>query len=131
MALTERVVYSDFFTNFDKHPITNRLLKKTNVDAVKQSVRNILLTDKGERPFKPNFGGNIRSLLFENITPHTFITARQQIFDTLAAHEPRAEVLDVVIGETANPHEVAISIVFSIINLQEPITLELILERVR
>jgi phage baseplate assembly protein W len=130
-VLTQRIVYSDFHTNFDKHPINNTLLRKTNVDAVKQSIRNLLLTDKGERLFQPNLGGNIRAMLFENITPQTFVTMRDHIKDVLAAHEPRADVLDVVISDTSNAHEVQVQIVFVILNLQEPVTLELILERIR
>jgi phage baseplate assembly protein W len=130
-VLTQRIVYSDFYTNFDKHPINNTLLRKTNVDAVKQSIRNLLLTDKGERLFQPNLGGNIRAMLFENITPQTFVTMRDHIKDVLAAHEPRADVLDVVISDTSNDHEVQVQIVFAILNLQEPVTLEIILERIR
>ena len=130
-VLTQRIVYSDFYTNFDKHPINNTLLRKTNVDAVKQSIRNLLLTDKGERLFQPNLGGNIRAMLFENITPQTFVTMKDHIKDVLAAHEPRADVLDVVISDTSNDHEVQVQIVFAILNLQEPVTLELILERIR
>ena len=128
---TERIVYSDLFTDFDKHPVKNTLLRKTNVDAVKQSVKNLLLTNKGERLFQPNLGGNIRALLFENITPQTFLTAREHIFDTLAAHEPRANVLDVVITNTSNEHEVFIQVLFSVLNIQEPVSVEVFLERVR
>lgn len=134
---TERIVYSDFFTNFDVKPKlrgeigSTPLLRKTNVDAVKQSIRNILLTDKGERPFQPKFGGNIRAMLFENISPHFFITTEEYIKDVLLAHEPRADIIDVYCAETYNEHEVAITIMFRVVNVQEPITLELILERVR
>jgi len=129
--LTERVVYSDFFTDFDKHPLKNTLLRKTNVDAVKQSLRNLMLTDRGERPFQPNLGGHIRAMLFENITPQTFITMEEMIFDTLAAHEPRAEVIEVVVAQSSYEHDVQVTIVFRVVNLQEPVTLEILLERVR
>lgn len=129
--LTERVVYSDFFTDFDKHPIRNTLLRKTNVDAVKQSLRNLLLTDRGERPFQPKLGGHIRAMLFENITSQTFITMQEHIKDVIEAHEPRADVIDVVVAQTFNDHEVQVTIVFRVVNVQEPVTLELLLERVR
>lgn len=49
--LTQRIIYSDLFTNLDIHPVRKTVLRKTNVDAVKQSIRNLLLTDRGERPF--------------------------------------------------------------------------------
>ena len=129
--LTQRAVYSDFFTDFDKHPIRNTLLRKTNVDAVKQSLRNLLLTDRGERLFQPKLGGHIRAMLFENITAQTFITMQEHIKDVIEAHEPRADVIDVVAAQTFNDHEVQVTIVFRVVNVQEPVTLELILERVR
>jgi len=129
--LTQRVVYSDFFTDLDRHPIRSTVLRKTNVDAVKQSLRNLMLTDKGERLFQPNLGGNIRAMLFENITAQTFLTMQEHIRDVIEAHEPRADVIDVVIAQTSQEHEVQISIVFRVVNVQEPVTLELLLERVR
>ena len=129
--LTERVIYSDFFTDFDKHPIRNTLLRKTNVDAVKQSLRNLILTDRGERPFQPKLGGHIRAMLFENITAQTFLTMQEHIKDVIEAHEPRADVIDVVVAETFDDHEIQVTIVFRVVNIQEPVTLELLLERVR
>ena len=129
--LTQRVVYSDFFTDLDKHPIRSTVLRKTNVDAVKQSLRNLMLTDKGERLFQPNLGGNIRAMLFENITAQTFLTMQEHIRDVIEAHEPRADVIDVYIAQTSQEHEVQITIVFRVVNVQEPVTLELLLERVR
>ena len=129
--LTERVVYSDFFTDLDKHPLRNTLLRKTNVDAVKQSLRNLMLTDRGERLFQPRLGGHIRAMLFENITSQTFITMQEHIKDVIEAHEPRAEVIDVIVANTFNEHEVQVTIVFRVVNVQEPVTLELLLERVR
>jgi phage baseplate assembly protein W len=129
--LTQRVVYSDFFTDLDKHPIRSTVLRKTNVDAVKQSLRNLMLTDRGERLFQPNLGGNIRAMLFENITAQTFLTMQEHIKDVIAAHEPRADVIDVYIAQTSQEHEVQITIVFRVVNVQEPVTLELLLERVR
>ena len=129
--LLQREIYSDFFTNLDKHPIKNTLLRKINVDAVKQSIRNIVLTDRGERLYNPTFGGNIRALLFENKTPQTFISIKEQIKDVLEAHEPRAEIIDIVVADTFDDHTVDVSIVFRVINIQDPITLQIILERVR
>lgn len=129
--MTERVIYSDLYTNFDKHPISNKLLRKTNVEAVKQAIRNLLLTNRGERLFQPDLGSDIRALLFENVTPQVLVLARQQIQKALQSYEPRAELIDVVVGTTSNEHEVQIQVVFRIINLQEPIELSLVLSRIR
>ena len=75
----KEVVYSDFFTDFSAHVNTGQLNKKTNEDAVKQSVRNLLLTDMYERPFQPTIGCNLRGLLFENFTPDTQLLAKKYI----------------------------------------------------
>jgi len=129
--LTNRIIYSDLYTNFDTHPLKDTLLRKTNVDAVKQSIRNILLTDKGERLFRPKFGGNIRALLFDNATPQTYDYIKQNIISTIESHEPRADIVDVVVSGEIDSNEVNIQIVFRVINIQEPVSLDVILERVR
>ena len=129
--LTERIIYSDLFTNLDIHPVRKTVLRKTNVDAVKQSIRNLLLTDRGERPFQPDLGGNIRAMLFESATPQTFDFAKQHIEAMIESYEPRADVMDVVVSGDPDSHTMFIQIVFRVINIQDPITLEVILERVR
>ena len=81
--------------------------------------------------FGEEAGGNIRAMLFENITPQTFLTMQEHIKDVITAHEPRADVIDVYIAQTSQEHEVQVTIVFRVVNVQEPVTLELLLERVR
>lgn len=130
-AVTKRVIYSDLYTNLDIHPIRNTLLRKTNVDAVKQSIRNLILTDRGERPFQPDLGGNIRASLFEPMTPQTFNRLQREIETLIDAYEPRAELLDVVVSGDVDTHEIFVQIVFMVINIQDPVTLEIVLERVR
>ena len=80
------VVFSDFFTDFSRSPTSGMLNIKTNEDAVKQSVRNLLLTDKYERPYQPEIGSNVRNLLFENWTPALGEIMKehvQDVFDNL------------------------------------------------
>lgn len=130
-ALDAREIYSDITTNLNPHPIKRTLIRKCNVDAVKQSIRNILLTNPGERLFKPDFGGGIRALLFENATPHTFAIARENIISSLENYEPRADVIDVVLADGIDEHTVYITVVFRIINIEDPVTLTVLLERIR
>lgn len=130
-AIPSKVIYSDFATDLDTNPITGKLLRVTNVDAVKQSIRNLVLTDFGERLMQPNLGGNVRALLFENITPQTMITAKHTLEQLISTHEPRARLIDVAVSTTNNDHEVQIQIVFAVINIEQPVTLDVVLQRIR
>jgi phage baseplate assembly protein W len=124
-------LYSDFFMNLDENPVSLDLARKTNEEAVKQSIKNLLLTDKGERPYQPNLGCNIRQMLFDNITPDILILMREMIRDTLDAYEPRADILGVDVTSTIDDNSVDIAVVFKVINSSEPVTLVTSLTRVR
>ena len=125
------IVYSDFFTDFSRHTNTGQLNKKTNELAVKQAVRNLLLTDHYERPFQPRIGSNLRSLLFDNFTPATVLEAEELIKEVFENHEPRAALLDTVISPSPDMNSLQVSIYFRIINTTEPTQLDIIIERVR
>lgn len=123
--------YSDFFVNFNKHPETGALIRSVNEDSVRKALRNLLLTNKGERLYKPNLGCDIKKILFEPMTPVTTDTLRTYIEDAIRTNEPRVRTLgiDVVPDEIANAYRVAI--VYEVINNTQPQTLTLTLYRVR
>ena len=124
-------VYSDIDLAFLSHPVTGKLTRKINRQAVRQSVKNLILTDHYERPFKPEIGCTIRGLLFENSYPGLDEDLARTIQETIENHEPRVQLIQVQIDEKPDQHAIAISIVFRIINVTEPETLDLLLERVR
>ena len=79
---------------FKKHPVTDDLVVSRDASAIKQAIVNLLLTNKGERLFKPNYGSDIRSYLFE---PLDYGTAQQivgNIEHTVSKWEPRIEILN-------------------------------------
>lgn len=125
------VTYSDFYSNFDLELVKKDLLSYKNEDSVKRSIRNILLTDKGERFFNPTFGSDIRKMLFENFSPSTEQVIADLIKTAIGNHEPRANVIDVNVSGDPDQNSMYINIVFSVINKAEPVTLELILNRIR
>jgi phage baseplate assembly protein W len=125
------LVYSDFYSNFDLESVKKDLLSYKNEDSVKRSIRNILLTDRGERFFNPTFGSNIRKMLFENFSPSTEQVVADLIKTAIGNHEPRANVIDVNVSGNPDQNSMYINIVFSVINKAEPVTLELILNRIR
>jgi phage baseplate assembly protein W len=130
-AITSRVIYSDFTNDLDFNPVSEDVAVKLNENSIKQSIKNILFTDRGERFFQPNLGGNIRAMLFENITPQLLVSMKQQITSTIKSHEPRCNLIDVVLSAAEDENGVYVSIVFNVINKQEPVVLEVVLERVR
>ena len=86
--------FKDINMTFKKHPITDDLVVSRDASAIKQAIVNLLLTNKGERLFKPNYGSDIRSYLFE---PLDYGTAQQivgNIEHTISKWEPRIEILN-------------------------------------
>ena len=128
---TKTDFYSDLFTDFTRHANTGELNKKTNENAVKQSVRNLLLTNKYERLFHPEIGSNLKALLFENMTPHLPQICNDYIAEVFENHEPRAEFLYADINFDHDRNNANISIYFMIINSQVQAILPITIERTR
>ena len=123
--------YSDIPTNFDVHPIKEDLVLVTNESAVKRSIRNLLLTDPYERFFNPLIGSGIRQSLFENISKDTEFFLREKITETIINYEPRADLISVGVKALPDENAYSASIIFAISNSTQPVTLDLVLRRVR
>jgi phage baseplate assembly protein W len=127
----KKEIYSDVDLGFFAHPITGNVSRKVNRDAVRQSVKSLILTDYYDRPFKPNIGCGIRYYLFELFTPAVKQQMESAIRETIANHEPRADVVSVLVEEKQDMHALVISVAFMILNDPNPVVLDVILERVR
>jgi|ERR1019366_583160 phage baseplate assembly protein W len=127
----QEVVYSDITANMDIHPNTGDLFRITNTNAIKRAIRNLILTNKGERFYQPNLGGNITHDLFEQITVETQHQITTQIEDTLKNFEPRASLIEVVVQPQSDKNGVNILIVYSIVNVTQQQTLNIFIERIR
>lgn len=124
-------VYSDIDSTFFAHPVKQDIVSKKNRDAVKQSVKNLILTDFYERPFKPTIGCGIRNFLFELMTPATRQQIKNAAKQVIENYEPRAEVIDVLVEDYPEKNAITMSIAFFIINDPEPVVVDILLERVR
>ena len=107
--------YTDIDIMFTAHPVSNDVTTKKDADAVKRSVRNILLTNNYERPFKPNFGANLRGQLFELQGIGSTRKVVSDIKEALYALEPRIRNVQVAIGEN-NRNNVDVMVKYDIIN---------------
>jgi phage baseplate assembly protein W len=129
--MAKEIVYSDIDATFFAHPIRKDIVRKVNRDAVKQSVKSLVLTNFYERPFKPDIGCNIKGLLFELFTPSTRQQVRRAIEETISNYEPRAEIIDILVQDYQDSHALSVTIAFFVLNDPEPVTLDILLERVR
>ena len=123
--------YSDMFTDFSRHAVTGELNRKTNENAVKQSVKNLLLTNKYERLFNPEIGSNLKSILFENMTPQLPQILNDYIGDVFDNFEPRADFLFADMSFDHDRNGASIDVHFTIINSQVQATLPIYIERTR
>ena len=135
MALTPnkiaRTVAADFHKDMTTVPGKEDLARKINEAAVKESIRNIILTNRGERPFQPEFGCDVRKMLFENATMQTFDLVKTVIQDAIDIYEPRCELMGVDVTGDVDSNAINIAIVFRLINTDTPTKFNIILNRVR
>ena len=124
-------IYKDLDLDFGRNIVTNDVNKLTDVEAVKRSVRNLINTNHFERPFHPEIGGNVRALLFENMTPLTALNLQRKIEEVLSNFEPRAKITQIIADPDMDRNGYRLEIRFYVIGIQNPITVETFLERLR
>ncbi len=87
---------------------------KTTVEAVKNNIRNLLLTNRGERVFQPNLGLGLRQFLFEQITPDTIIAIQNDIRDTLSLWLPFVVIENIIVNQKDDFNRIDIKLEFRI-----------------
>lgn len=132
-ASLKRTVNRDFDLQFRAHPSTGKLLMKKDDDTVKQALKNLVLTNQYERPFRPNYGGNVRKRLFDLHTSVAKSDYENLIETAVKNYEPRA-LLDsnsINIIEYPDENGLVINIRFKNQTTLNDIQLDVNLNRVR
>ena len=124
-------IYADLNLSFTKNPATKDVARLFDVQAIKRSVKNIILTNKYERPFNSDFGCNLRGFLFENITEPLLVIIKDRVAMAIEKYEPRVSVEDVVVKNSSDPNGINIQVSFLINGVENPITVSTFLQRVR
>ena len=104
---------------------------KTDANAIKASIKHLILTMNHERPFNSKIGSQTKAIMFEPASPMMEILLRRSIEDTIQSFEPRVNILDIVINIDIENYNVNISIYFQIVNTTQPLRIDLVLERTR
>lgn len=123
--------YKDLDLNFTSHPVTKDVVKRTGNSAIIGALKNLIQTNKFEKPFQPLYGSRIRNLLFEDVS---FITAnriKSELTAAIETFEPRVGIDALRVEAQPEENGYAVTLRFFINNLQEPVTLTLFLEKVR
>ena len=123
--------FVDLDLNFKRNPITNDVVSKKGQNAIKQSIKNLVLTRIGEKLFNPIVGSYVYNLLFDNIVPETTIALQTSIEDVINTYEPRAIVNQVIVDPDPNNNGYLITLIKSFVNSPEPTAVEFFLERLR
>jgi phage baseplate assembly protein W len=117
--------------DFIAHPTTGDVMKKKGVEAIKRSVRNLILTNFYDRPFVSRIGSNAQKLLFENGNLLTANFLKDAIVEVVSNFEPRVLLQDVLVEFDYDNNGYNASIQFIILNRNEPVVTSLFLERIR
>jgi phage baseplate assembly protein W len=121
-------VFSDIDLSFGLN-IKNDIAKKYDVNSIKQSVKNIVMSR--DRLFYPEFGPRISKMLFDLDTPFTKEMVRDEVKAALKKHEPRVEKVQVDFSGNLDQNEIQIDITFQIINIQGRYDVSVVLEKIR
>ena len=124
--------YKDIDLTLAVKTTTGDVYKKIDAAAVKQSVKNLIMTNRLEKPFNPSFGADIRGLLFELVDYTDGFMLKERIIQSIRQYEPRAEITDISVkGNDAYKNTVNATVTFRIISTAEVVQLSTNLVRLR
>ena len=112
--------FKDINLSFKRHPVTNDVVTIRDEDAIKRSVRNIIFTILGEKPFQPRFGSVINNSLFELNTDLTEISISDDIRSSLINHEPRIDNVVVSASIFSDTNEMSCTVQYDIVGIPAP-----------
>lgn len=123
--------YSDLNLDFLPHPTTKDVVRLTGEDAIKRSVRNLILTNYYDRPFRSYIGSNVKKLLFDNPTAMTANYLIDAIKSVLTSFEPRISIMELKVTLSEDNNGFDVRLTYMILNRNQPVTINLFLERIR
>lgn len=124
--------FKDISATFQISPINSDLISLKNANAIARSVRNLVFTQPGDKPFQPTVGSRVSELLFENFDKLTATSIRSEIENTINQYEPRVKLNEVIVEPDFDSHEFNVTIKYFIVGIDIPVQqLTFILEPTR
>jgi phage baseplate assembly protein W len=124
-------IYSDFDLSFAANPVTGDLAKKYDVNAVKQSLKTLILTRFYERPFQPKLGSPIYAMLFDNIDVISANRLQLELELLISKYEPRVLTQNIEVIPEYDLNAFRVDLTFQVIGVEGPVTFSTILRRSR
>ena len=112
--------FKDLSASFQTSPLNNDLIALKNESAIARSVRNLVLTARGERPFQPILGTGVSRLLFENMDKLTASSIRSEIRTTIENYEPRVEINEILVEPDFEGNAFHVTLQYFIIGIDVP-----------
>ena len=112
--------FKDINLSFKRHPVTNDVVSINDEDAIKRSVKNIIFTILGEKPFQPLFGSVINQSLFELSTALSEMKVSDEITQSLLNYEPRISNIDVTVTVAPDTNEMNVTVQYDIVGIPAP-----------
>ena len=112
--------FLDLSASFQTNPLSNDLISLKNESAIARSVRNLVLTIQGERPFQPVLGTGVSRLLFENMDKLTASAIRSEIRTTIENYEPRVEINEIIVEPNPEGNAMDVTLQYFIIGIDVP-----------
>jgi phage baseplate assembly protein W len=133
VVTTSNKEYSDIDISLAIKPTSADIYKKLNAESVKFAVKNLLLTNQGEKPFNPYFGGNLYNFLFELADESTEKNIIREVKNVIEVYEPRVDIstLRVRVNMQPDNNSVEVTVIFKIINTGELVEFTTVLSRLR
>ena len=114
--VARKKIYNDLKLSLVEHPINHSIACQVNdIEAVKNALQNLILTNTNEKPFMPTFGGNLRALLFEPADILTGLALKSTILQTVYKYEPRVSEVTVQVFDDADRNAYYVTIGFNVI----------------
>lgn len=121
--------FDDLLISMKKNVFTDDVSVVKNDNAIKQSVKNLVLTNPGEKHFQPNVGSRVFNLLFEPLDAFTADAVKDEVINTINQYEPRVELTDVVVVPIDQGNKLSITIEYRIVGLPVVETIDFVLQR--
>jgi phage baseplate assembly protein W len=112
--------FKDLSASFQANPLNTDLIALKNENAIARSIRNLVLTVPGERPFQPVLGSNVSNLLFDNMDKLTASAIRSEIETTIENFEPRVEVDEITVEPNYDNNEFNVTVQYFIVGIDVP-----------